>query len=231
MQEVKDFIEKHKDQRYLDFSEGLKTVSKKKRFGVRIPILRDYAKKLSNEYSLEYLMNNIMEDYYEEVMLKGFIIGNYNQLSFEEFAKYLDYFIPKITDWSICDTFVASLKITKKYHSEIWKYLKNKLDSNDEYTIRFCLVMIINYYISDDYKSDIYKIIDNINLDKYYVKMANAWLISYMLMSYFDESIKFITESNIDNFTKRKGITKAIESYRLNDEQKRVLRKIRDRIE
>ncbi len=91
--------------------------------------------------------------------------------------------------------------------------------------------MILNYYINDEYKDKIFKIMDNVSLDKYYVKMANAWLLSYMLINYFDETIQFINNSKLDNFTKRKGITKAIESFRISDENKKVLRIIRSRIE
>ena len=229
MKEVKDFIKKNQDKKYLDFSDGIGASSKKIRLGVRIPLLRDFAKYLAKNNSLDYLINNIDEVYYEEVMLKGFIICNY-KLSYEELVYYIDYFLPKISDWCLCDTFVAGLKITKKYSNELWDFLKNKLNSDDEFTVRFALVMILNYYINDDYKDKIYDVIDSIKQDKYYIQMANAWLISYMLINYYDDTVRFISKSKIDNFTKRKAITKAIESYRITDEQKIILKKIRERI-
>ena len=230
MKEVKLFLKRNQDQKYLDFSDGIGASSNKIRLGVRIPLLRDYAKTLSKNYSIEYLMNNIDEVYYEEVMLKGFIIGNF-KLSFDELVYYIDYFIPKISDWCLCDTFVSSLKITKKYLKKLWDYLQIKLNSNDEFTVRFALVMILNYYINDEYKDKIFKVISSVKLDKYYVKMANAWLISYMLINYFDDTIYFIGNSKLDSFTKRKAITKAIESFRISDNNKRILRKIRSRID
>ena len=230
MKEVKEFIIKNQDKKYLNFSDGLGTGSDKKRIGVRIPLLRNYAKHLSHEYSLDYLMDNIDEEYYEEVMLKGFIIGNY-KLIYDELVKYIDYFLPKISDWALCDTFVAGLKISKKYPQELWKYIEEKLNSKNEFTVRFSLVMILNYYINDEYKNKIYDVIENTKLDKYYVKMANAWLISYMLINYFDDTVKFLNNSKLDSFTKRKGITKAIESLRISEENKKVLRIIRNRID
>lgn len=229
MKEVKEFLKKNQDKKYLDFSDGIGACSNKIRLGVRIPLLRNYAKVLSKEYSLDYLMDNIEEVYYEEVMLKGFIIGNY-KLTYDELVKYIDYFLPKITDWAICDTFVAGLKITKKYLNEVWEYINSKLTSKSEFTVRFSLVMILNYYINDEYKNRIFNIIDNVKLDKYYVHMANAWLLSYMLIKYFDDTIKFLNGSKIDSFTKRKGITKAIESTRISNENKNILRKIREKI-
>ena len=230
MKEVKEFIIKNQDQKYLDFSGSIGAVSNKLRLGVRIPLLKDYAKSLAKEYPLDYLLKEIDEEYYEEVMIKGFIIGNY-KLEYSELIKYIDYFLPKISDWCICDTFVTGLKNSRKYLDELWDYLISKLDSNDEFTVRFSLVMILNYYINDEYKDKIFMITESIKQDKYYIKMANAWLISYMLIKYFNETINYISHSKLDSFTKKKAITKAIESYRVSDENKRILRNIRSRIE
>ena len=162
--------------------------------------------------------------------LKGFIIGCYKNLSYEELIYYIDNHLPKITDWSMCDTFVASLKITSKYLDKLWDYINEKLNSNKEFDVRFSLVMILNYYIKDDYKEKIYEIIKNIKLDDYYVKMANAWLISYMFVKYFNDTVKFINHNKLDNWTIKKGIRKALESYRISDDNKKILVKIYDHL-
>ena len=60
--------------------------------------------------------------------------------------------------------------------------------------------------------------------------MANAWLISYMFIYYFDDTINFINHNKLDSWTIRKGLTKAIESYKITDDNKRILAKIRERI-
>ena len=90
--------------------------------------------------------------------------------------------------------------------------------------------MILNYYICDDYKNNIYKIIESITNDEYYIKMANAWLLSYMFINYFDDTVYFVKKTRCDSWTVKKGITKAIESYKINDVQKNNLRKLRDSI-
>ena len=230
MKEVKETLLSKKDPRYQEFSTELNLYHKYKSIGVRIPIIREYAKKLSKEYSIDYLINNIDEEYYEEVLLKGFIIGCYKNLSYEELIYYIDNHLPKITDWSMCDTFVASLKITSKYLDKLWDYINEKLNSNKEFDVRFSLVMILNYYIKDDYKEKIYEIIKNIKLDDYYVKMANAWLISYMFVKYFNDTVKFINHNKLDNWTIKKGIRKALESYRISDDNKKILVKIYDHL-
>lgn len=230
MQEVKEYLLSKKDSKYYDFSLELNIYHKYKSIGVRIPIIRDYAKKLSKEYSLDYLIKNIDEEYYEEILLKGFIIGNYKDLTYDELVSYIDNHLPKIKDWSMCDTFVASLKITKKYLDKLWKYLNKKLNSKKEFDVRFSLVMLLNYYINDDYKDKIYEVIKSVKNEEYYVKMANAWLLSYMFINYYDDTINFIKKNKIDSWTLRKGITKAIESFKISVENKKILAKIRKEI-
>lgn len=230
MKKVKDYLLSKSDKKYQDFSDNLNICKGYRSIGVRIPLLRDYAKSLSKEYSLDYLINNIDEEYYEEILLKGFIIGNYKNFTYDELTYYIDNHLPKINDWSMCDTFVASLKITKKYQKELWKYIINKLNSKKEFDVRFSLVMILNYYICDEYKDRIYDVIKSVKNEDYYIKMANAWLLSYMFINYFEDTISFITNNKLDSWTIKKGLTKSIESYKLNDEQKRILRKIRDNV-
>ncbi len=230
MKEVKEYLINNRDSKYKDFSLELNLMHNKKSIGVRIPVIRELAKILSSKYDIDYLIKNIDEEYYEEILLKGFVIGNYKNLSYEDLIKYIDDHLTKISDWSMCDTFVTSLKITKKYQDRLWEYLSTKLDSKNEYEVRFSLVMILNYYISDSYKDKIYEIIKNIKNEDYYVKMANAWLLSYMFINYFDDTIKFINHNKLDKWTLNKGINKAIESYRITGDKKNILAKIRHHV-
>ncbi len=229
-EEVKKVLLSNQDSKYKDFSFELNLYHKHKSIGVRIPILRNYAKELSRKYELDYLLENIDEEYYEEILLKGFIIGEYKKLSFNELVIHIDNHINKITDWSMCDTFAASLKITNKYQKEIWDYLQKKLNSKKEFTVRFALVMILDYYINDEYKDKIYHIIQNVNNDAYYVKMANAWLLSYMFIKCFNDTINFINHNKIDKWTLSKGISKACESFRISQEEKNILKKIQEHV-
>ena len=228
MKEVKEFLLKNQDKKYNDFSQSLNANKEYKSIGVRIPIIRDYAKTLTKKYSIDYLINNIDDEYYEEILLKGFIIGNYKNLTLDEIITYIDNHLVKVKDWSMCDTFVASLKITNRYKKELWNYIVIKLKSKNEYEVRFALVMILNYYINNEYKNKIYKIIENVKLNTYYVKMANAWLLSYMIIEYLDESINFIKNTKMDSWTISKGITKATQSRRISELNKDKLRELRN---
>jgi 3-methyladenine DNA glycosylase AlkD len=218
------------DKKYLEFSKstGVANGESKEALGIRIPILRNFAKELIKEYELDYLLNNINESYYEEVMLKGMLITSKKNLEWDSLEEYIRYYVPKITDWALCDTFCSGLKISKKYLDEIWELIKEYLKSDKEFEVRFALVMILNYFLAEEYIDKVFEIINNVKLDKYYVKMANAWLISYCAINHYDKTYKFMmNNTKLDIWTHNKGIQKSIESYRLTKEQKEKLRKLK----
>lgn len=196
--------------------------------GIRVPVLRDYAKKISRNNNLEELLKIIDNEYYEEIMLQGMLIGLEKNISFEKLEQYIKEFVPKIDNWAICDNFCAGLKITRKYKKEMHELIKKYLKSNNEFEIRFAIVMILDYYVEGEYLEENFVIFDKIKLDKYYVKMAVAWAISICLIKYYNETFEYLKNNkSLDTWTYNKAIQKAIESYRINNEQKEKLRKMK----
>ena len=196
--------------------------------GIRVPVLRDYAKKISRNNNLEELLKAIDNEYYEEIMLQGMLIGLENNISFEELEKHIKEFVPKIDNWAICDNFCAGLKITKKYKKEMYKLINTYLKSNNEFEVRFAIVMILDYYVEEEYLKKDFEIFDKTKLDKYYVKMAVAWSISICLIKYYNETFKYLENNkSLDMWTYNKAIQKAIESYRITNEQKEKLKKMK----
>lgn len=193
--------------------------------GVRIPKLRKYAKELYKSNKLEDI--KIGDKYYEELVIQGMLIGFQTKAPIEEVIKQVKEFVPKINSWAVCDTFCTGLKITKKYQTEMFKIIKEYLKSKQEYEVRFAIVMLLDYYINDQYIDQVLQIINNIKLDKYYVQMANAWAISICLIRYYNKTLEFLKTTKIDDFTYNKGIQKAIESYRITKEQKDYLRTLK----
>lgn len=193
--------------------------------GVRIPKLREYAKELYKSNKLEDI--KIGDKYHEELVIQGMLIGFQTKAPIEEAIKQVKEFVPKINSWAVCDTFCAGLKITKKYQTEMFKIIKEYLKSKQEYEVRFAIVMLLDYYINDQYIDQVLQILNNIKLDKYYVQMANAWAISICLIRYYNKTLEFLKTTKIDDFTYNKGIQKAIESYRITKEQKDYLRTLK----
>lgn len=174
--------------------------------GVRIPKLREYAKELYKSNKLEDI--KIGDKYYEELVIQGMLIGFQTKAPIEEAIKQVKEFVPKINSWAVCDAFCAGLKITKKYQTEMFKIIKEYLKSKQEYEVRFAIVMLLDYYINDQYIDQVLQILNNIKLDKYYVQMANAWAISICLIRYYNKTLEFLKTTKIDDFTYNKGIQK-----------------------
>ena len=57
--------------------------------------------------------------------------------------------------------------------------------------------------------------------------MAVAWAISICLIRFYDRTIEYLKNANLDKFTYNKALQKAIESYRITDIQKQELRKMK----
>lgn len=227
-EEIKKQLKQLSDQKYKEFHGNL-CPGTDNIIGIRVPILRNYAKELVKKYSIEELLKNTDDEYYEEIMLQGMIIGLDKKANIETILEYMKEFIPKIDNWAICDVFCAGLKITNKYPKEIWSFISKYLESDEEFELRFAIVMILDYYINEQYIDKVLKMLDSVHIDKYYVQMAVAWAISICLIKFYDRTIRYLQSENchLDKFTYNKSIQKAIESYRITDEQKVSLRSLK----
>lgn len=224
---IKNDLANLADEKYKKFQSGL-CPETENILGIRVPVLRNYAKELCKNFSTQDLLNNIEDDYYEEIMLQGMIIGLDKSIDWQEKRKYIEDFVPKIDNWAVCDVFCAGLKFTKKYKKEMWKLINEYTNSDEEFDLRFAIVMILDYYIEEEYIKEIFRIFNQIKSEKYYVKMAIAWAISICLIKYYEKTIEYLKEnSEIDNWTYNKAIQKAIESYRITEEQKQYLKKMK----
>lgn len=205
-----------KDDKYREFSISL-CDSKYKMLGIRIPILRKIAKNIKDISFLDVVLN----DYFEEVMLEGLVIANIKneQIFYDYFKKY----IVKIDNWSVCDTFCNSIKIVRKYQYKYFKEALKLCKSNKEFVVRVGLIMILNHFISEKNLKDILETIDNITSDKYYINMAEAWLICELYINYPREIEEYLKDNKLNKFTHNKAITKIRESFRVSKSKKDYL--------
>lgn len=223
-QKIRNKLFQMQDLKYKEFNSDL-CPNVDNIIGVRIPILRKYAKELYKNNELNEI--KILDHYYEELMIQGMIIGFQTNENIENVIQQIKQFVPKINSWAVCDTFSAGLKITKKYPKEMFEVVKLYLKSKKEYELRFSIVMLLDYYINDEYIDEVLEILGNVKSDKYYVQMANAWAIAECLVKYYEKTKTFLQNTNLDKFTHNKAIQKAIESYRITDDKKQELRKMK----
>ena len=225
-EEIKNKLKELADVKYKEFHSGL-CPNTENILGVRVPILRNYAKEVLKQYKIEDLLENIDNEYYEEILLQGMIIGLSKEKDMEKILGYIKEFIPKIDNWATCDVFCAGLKITKKNKEIMWEFIKPYLNSSKEFEIRFGIVMILDYYIEEQYLEENFRIFENVKNEEYYVQMAIAWAISICLIKYFNETIEYLKTSKLDKFTYNKALQKEIESFRISEENKKILRNMK----
>jgi len=223
--EIKNKLFELSDEKYKKFHSSL-CPGTNNIIGVRVPFLRKYAKELITKYDINVILEQIDNQYYEEIMLQGMIIGLAKD-NFEIIKEKIAEFVLKIDNWAICDTFCAGLKITKKYKKEMWDFIQKYIESDKEFEIRFGIVMLLDYYIDEEYLEKDFGIFDSIISKDYYVQMAVAWALSICLIKFYDKTIKYLKTSNLDKFTYNKALQKAIESYRINKSQKEYLKSLK----
>lgn len=213
---------KYQDKEYKVFSEKL-IKTKYPIIGVRMPIVKNYSKQLILQNTP---LSAYKDKYHEEILLHGFAIGK-SKIDPEDKIKLINKYIPVFDNWASCDSFIMSLKFINKNKELFYKYIIKCLKSNKEFIQRFGLVCLLDYYVQDkDYLNDIFKIIKTEKYNGYYSKMAGAWLLSYCLIFYYEESYNFIATNKIDEFVYKKGIQKAIDSYRVSKSRKKKLRSL-----
>lgn len=221
-QEIRKKLLENVDESYREFHSNL-CPGTNNILGIRVPVLRGIAKELAKEDWRENYAA-IGNEYYEEIMLQGMILG-LAKADIEEIKQYLTEYIPKIDNWAVCDVCCAGLKITKKHKKEMWDFLQTYLKSNKEFEIRFGVVMLLDYYITPEYLLKLFEQFDRIGHPGYYVKMAVAWAISICYIKFPKETSKYLECNQLDDFTYNKAIQKTIESYRVPKEEKEILRK------
>ena len=226
-EEIRRKIIELSDEKYKEFQSSL-CPNTDNIIGVRVPVLRKFAKELLKEIDWQEYLEKAWDEYYEEVMLQGMIIGLASKnKNINEIIKYIDNFVPKIDNWAVCDTFCAGLKITDKNLEYMWRYIQKYIKSEKEFELRFAIVMMLDYYINEEYIDEVIKILDNIKNKEYYVQMAIAWTISVAFVKFEDRTMKYLNNNSLDDFTYNKSIQKIIESYRVNEKTKGKLKKMK----
>lgn len=226
-QELLSYLKENADEKYKNFHSSLVPNTDKSDFlGVRMPILRKIGKEISKGNPKSFLSVSAHR-IYEIRMLRGIVAGLIKPQSFDEFTSLCDSYTDEINNWALCDCFCSGLKQTKKFKEEFFEYIEKYLNSNNEWKIRFALVIMLNYYLEDEYIDIVLKRCDEVKNTAYYVSMAQAWLVATALAKCREQTFKYLHDNNLDNVTFNKAIQKSIESYRIDDETKKYIRKLK----
>lgn len=224
IQKVQQDLFTMQDLKYRDFHAKLMpTVDKDSVIGVRVPILRAYAKKFGKTEEAKQFLEILPHQYYEENNLHGLLIDQMKdyELCIEELIRFLPY----INNWATCD--ILSVKAVKGHLDSYIKNIYQWLESDYTYTIRFGINMLMRYYLEEEFKIEYPEKVAAIRSEEYYVNMVRAWYFATALAKKYDQVLPFLEEQKMDVWTHNKTIQKAIESYRITLEQKEYLRTLK----
>ena len=192
--------------------------------GVRLPDIRKLASEIAKENPEEFL-SLAKDDSFEEIMLQGFVISKIDD--FEKVKKLCQNHIAKIYNWSLCDSFVTSLKIFNNHKPEVFEFIQSYLKSDQTYNLRFAVVVLLDYFVEEEYLSKLFKIFDSIKNDDYYVKMALAWAISVCFVKFPDDTMEYLKNCDLRDDVFNKALQKIRESNRVKAEIKAVIKNMK----
>lgn len=212
------------DEKYKDFTSSLTpSVDKNNVIGVRVPQLRSLSKKLKDSEVADEFMTYLPHIYLEENHLHGYLIEF--ERNFDKCIEKLEKFLPYIDNWATCDTIRP--KVFKKHKAELFPYIQKWINSENTYTVRYAIGMLLSYYLDDDFDLKHLDMVAQIKSDEYYINMMIAWYFATSLAKQYESTIPYIEKRILDEWTHNKTIVKACESYRVDNSRKAYLRTLR----
>lgn len=199
------------------------TVEKEKIIGIRTPILRKFAKEFGKTEESELFLKVLPHQYYEENNLHGLLIEQIRD--YDKCLEELERFLPFIDNWATCD--LLALHMMKKHRDIFIREVFRWIESDQPYTIRFGISMLMRHYLDEEFKTEYPEKVAAIRSEEYYVNMMRAWYFSTALAKQYENVLPFLEKRQMDVWTHTKTIQKAIESYRITSEQKEYLRTLR----
>lgn len=219
-EDIRKRLLKESDEKYKKFSSALlPTTEQEKILGVRLPVLRKFAREIYKNSGTLFLQENNLQ-YFEEIMLQGMIIGHVKDDD-KVIKKYIKNFITKIDNWSVCDSFCCGLKFVKGREENFLEFIKPYLHSKKEYEVRFAVVILLDYYICDKYIDTVLNLLEQVKHEGYYAKMATAWAISMCYVKYPQKTFEFLKNTKLNSQTVNKAVQKITESLKVDSEAKK----------
>lgn len=204
-------------------SKLMPTIPPETVIGVRTPLLRKLAKELAGTPQAEHFLQSLPHRYYEENNLHAFLIEQIR--NYDTALAETERFLPYINNWATCDCFCP--KVFAKHKAELLIPLRRWLGSDQTYTVRYAMGMLMRYYLDEDFQPEYLVWVAGVHSEEYYLNMMRAWYFATALAKQPDAALPWLTDRRLDVWTHNKTIQKAAESYRISPEMKQQLRELR----
>ena len=211
------------DKGYREFHSGLiPTIDKDTIIGVRVPVLRKLAKELDEETATTFLQN-LPHKYYEGNQLHAILLSGIND--YKQCLVAVNRFLPYVDNWATCD--VLRPKVFAKQHKELIKEISAWLQSDKIYTVRFGIEMLLVHFLDKDFQKKYLKWVAKIKSEEYYVRMMQAWFFAEAAAKQYEAALPYFEKHRLEQWTHNKAIQKACESFRVAEDRKEYLKKLK----
>ena len=212
------------DEAFADFqSKLLPNVPREAMIGVRTPDLRKMAKQISKTVEAQAFLLGLPHRYFEENQLHAFVLSE--EKDFDTSIAELERFLPQVDNWATCDQ--LSPRCFKKHTAELLPHIREWMASGHTYTIRFGIGTLMRYFLDEEFRPEYLEWIASIKSDEYYIRMMQAWFFATALAKQWNATLPYLEQHRLDSWTHNKTIQKAVESFRITDEQKKLLKTLK----
>jgi len=226
-EEIRKELNRLQDLRYRDLQiRIIPTVRPETIIGVRTPELRRMAKQFSGSEEINTFLNDLPHSYFEENQLHAFILSGMKD--YAECVRELNRFLPYVDNWATCDQ--MSPRVFRKHRKELQREIMQWIRSDETYTIRFGVGMLMEHYLDEDFDIAYPENVSSLRSEEYYVNMMIAWYFATALAKQYETVLPYLENRRLDAWTHNKTIQKAVESYRITPEQKAYLKTLKVRL-
>lgn len=214
---VRELLREAAEEKYRAFSSALLPGTENV-LGVRLPTLRKLAGQIAKApWAREWLWRGETRSF-EESMLAGFVTAGIKTESLEERLAWVARFVPRIDNWSVCDSFCVSLKDTRTDRARTFAFLAPYLQSNREFEARFGAVMLLNHFVCGEWLPASLDALAAVPAEAYYARMAVAWAMQTFYAAYPETVENFLAQGQLDEPTAALTIRKIAQSLKTQPE-------------
>lgn len=216
-------LEKYIDPSYREFNRklipGVENV-----LGIRIPVLRNIVKEMSEEES-EVFLNSLPHRWHEENIMHMIIITE--EKDFDKAKEMLLNFLPYVDNWQVSDVGIPKSFKSIKDREGLLEFVKILISKEATYFKRYGISILMKLFLDDFYNKEVLDMVANIKSEEYYVNMMRAWFFQEAMVKRCDDSIKYLEEKKLDRFTHLKTISKCVDSRKIDEKTKLYLKSLR----